>query len=190
MTTSENIPERPPEENQDTARLVEELEVVKKEAEVHLNKLLYLRADFENFKKRNQKEREVLIKFANEALLRELLPIVDNLERAMKYADVDKVKNSGLLTGIQLMHTEILKIFSKFGVEPLSSKGEVFDPHFHEAVGQEEREDVEENIIIEECQKGYKYHDKVLRPSHVIVAKKRDKSGPCEREEEGTCQKS
>lgn len=189
MTASENIPERPAEESQDATRLAEELEVVKKEAEGHLNKLLYLRADFENFKKRNQKEREVLIKFANEALFRELLPIVDNLERAVKYTDADKAQNSGLLEGIQLMHAQILKIFSKFGVEPLTSMGEVFDPHFHEALGQEEREDVEENIIIEECQKGYKYHDKVLRPSHVIVAKKRDKSGPCEREE-GSCQKS
>ena len=105
-----------------------------------------------------------------------MLSVVDNLELAINstngHEDIDK----GLVDGLEMTHKEILKIFEKFNVNPISAKGQPFDPTFHEAVMQEESDDCPDNTVVNELQKGYLIHDRLLRPSMVVVAKARKKN--------------
>lgn len=140
-----------------------------KEAAEFFDKWLRLRAEFENFKKRMQKEKAELMKFGNENLLRALLPVLDNLARALDHGK-GPGGNASLLEGVELTQKLFLNILERFGVKPISAVGEVFDPEKHEAVAQEES-DLEPNKVIAEVEKGYFYHDRLLRPAKVVVAK-------------------
>jgi len=104
---------------------------------------------------------------------------VDNLERAI-LSSADKEAENGILEGIEMTLREILKIFEKFSVTPIKSLGERFDPSFHEAVMQEESEEHDENTVLKELQKGYMIHDRLLRPSMVIVSKAKAKKNKAE----------
>jgi len=96
--------------------------------------------------------------------------VVDNLELAMNSTNGHKTIDQGLLQGLEMTHTEILKVFEKFNVKPIEAQGQIFDPTFHEAVMQEETDEFDENTVINELQKGYLIHDRLLRPSMVVVA--------------------
>lgn len=143
------------------------------QAEVQKNWDLYLRAraDLENYRKRTQREKEELSRFANENLLREILPVLDNLERALDHARQGAADNSGLVQGVEMTLSQFQRVLEKFGVTPITSLGALFDPARHEALGQLESADQPPNTVVQELQKGYLLNDRLLRPAMVMVAK-------------------
>ena len=149
--------------------LQDKLEEKTREYSECFDKWLRLHAEFENFKKRIQKERADLLKFGNENLLRALLPVLDNLNRAIEHGKNAK-ENSPLWEGVEMVQKEFLTILERFGVKPIQAVGEVFDPERHEAISQAES-DLESNRVISAVQNGYFYHDRLLRPARVIVSK-------------------
>ncbi|MFZ3122871.1 MAG: nucleotide exchange factor GrpE [Thermodesulfovibrionales bacterium] len=142
------------------------------EEELGQEKDRYLRlyAEFDNYKKRVARDREELIKYGNESLLYELLPVIDNLEMAMKHSSNDT--SAGLAQGVEITLKEFLKVIDKFGLSPIDASGKMFDPSLHHAMTQVERDDMDENMVVEEFRKGYMFSEKVLRPSLVAVSKK------------------
>ncbi len=132
-------------------------------------KYLRLAAEFENYKRLAQRDQREFFRFANESLLKELLPIADNLERALGCAK-KRDGNDGLVQGVELTLKQFLETLSKFGVRPIASVGEVFDPTKHQAVARVESSDKPDHSIVEELQKGYLLHDRVLRAAMVTVA--------------------
>ena len=156
------------------------LETSEKAAEEAYDRFLRVSADFENFKKRSARELADFRKYANEALIREMLPVVDNLERAIA-SMVDNASASSFIEGVDLTLKEILKVFEKCVVKPIDAIGKPFDPTFHQAVMQREADDKPENTVLEELQKGYTIHDRLLRPTMVVVSKtaaKEDNENP------------
>ena len=133
------------------------------------NQYLRLAADFDNFRKRNEQEREALLKYGAESTLKKMLEVLDNFERGLKaietVEDCEKVKEC-----YNLAYKNFTDVLAKAGLEAIKAEGEVFDPNFHEAVMQTPSSDVPEHTIIAELQKGYKLGDKVLRPTLVNVA--------------------
>ena len=155
------------------------------ELQVSQDKYLRLAAEFENYKRRAQRDQSDSLRFANESLLKNLLPIIDNLERAILCAK--EAGTSGpLLEGVELTHKQFLETVGKFGVRQVSSKGKTFDPAIHQAVVQVESENVAPNTVVEEFQKGYYLRDRILRPAMVSVAKgKSELTEPFSTEESG-----
>jgi molecular chaperone GrpE len=152
------------------------LETKTGEAEENFDRLLRVSAEFENYKKRTAREMVDFQKYANQSLLRELLPIIDNLELAIKAAaEAADGTDTCLLDGVELTRKEILKVFENFHVEPIEALGKPFDPNFHEAVMREESDEHPENTVVNELQKGYLMHDRLLRPSMVVVAMPKNK---------------
>lgn len=147
------------------------------EAKSFQDKYLRLAAEFENFKRLAQKQKQEYSQFANESLLKELLPIVDNLERALKCVR-DGHTTDGLVQGVELTLKQFTETLAKFGVKPIVSLGASFDPTFHQAVARQESKTAEENTVIEECQKGYQLHDRILRAAMVVVAAGSDSETP------------
>ena len=146
------------------------LEEKEKELKEHHDRLLRLAADFENYKKRAAKEKEDWAKFANEDLIRGILPFIDNLERAVNHAE--KVVDTGvLIEGVRLTLQQILKTLNKFGVSSFQSVGKPFDPTVHEAMLVVETDKQEPNQVVEEFQKGYLLNNRLLRPATVSVSK-------------------
>ena len=132
------------------------------------NKYKYLYAEFENFKKRAVKEKSEARKYGWESVARDLLDVIDNLDRALSYAPQDK--GNSLLQGIQMVRKQFLDLLEKNGVTLVESIHQEFDPNVHEAVGQEFSEKVKENHIVREEAKGYLLNERLLRPSQVIVS--------------------
>jgi len=161
-------------EEKKTDKPLKELEAklkgVKDEAKQTYDRLLRVSAEFENYKKRSSREINEFRKFANESLIKEMLPVLDNLERAIASSGDDENTNSCILEGVDMTLKEILRIFEKFGVKPIESPGKIFDPCFHQAVMQEESEKHPENTVLKELQKGYMIHDRLLRPAMVVVS--------------------
>ncbi|MGD9576656.1 MAG: nucleotide exchange factor GrpE [Syntrophorhabdus sp.] len=155
--------------------VVEELQQALEEKEELLkelnNKFLYLQADFENFKKIKAKEKQDLLKFGNEVLIKELIPVIDNLERAIDHAGKSE-EAKGIVEGIQITLNEFLKVLERSGVERIDAMGKKFDPNFHEALFQEDREDMEPDMVTSVILKGYTLNGRLLRPSRVSVSKK------------------
>jgi molecular chaperone GrpE len=125
----------------------------------------------ENFKKRLEKERVELKEFANESLMKELLPVVDNLELALNHGRQQEA-GSALLEGVENVLKGFLQVMTKFGVTPIQAQGEKFDPTFHNAVMQQEDEAAADQTILQELQKGYLLKNRLLRPAMVVVARK------------------
>jgi molecular chaperone GrpE len=154
------------------------LEAKEKEAEDTYERLLRISAEFDNYKKRSSREMVEYRKFANQSLIKEMLSVIDNLELAMNSTNVHKAIDKDLLQGLEMTYKEILKVFEKFNVKPIEACGQPFDPTFHEAVMQEETNDSPKNTVVNELQRGYMIHDRLLRPSMVVVAKpKENKDG-------------
>jgi len=154
---------------------VEELKKLLEEKEKDIKtlqeKILYFQADFENFKKLKTKEKLETLKYGNEALIKEFIPVVDNLEMALNHAtNTDDYKS--ILEGVKLTLNEFLKVFEKAGVTRIDAVGKKFDPNLHEAFYQEERDDIEPDTVISEFQKGYLLNERLIRPSRVVLSKK------------------
>ena len=154
----------------DLAALQAELE--QKEAEAKANYELFLRerAELENFKRRMQRDKSEALRFANEPLVRDLLPVVDNLERAIAHAQ-GCGNGQPLIEGVQLVLRAFLDVLEKHGVTRVSATGEPFDPTKHEAVAQVETEELPPNSVAEEHTPGYSLHDRLLRAAMVSVSK-------------------
>lgn len=147
----------------------EELEALKKEAEEQkhladdrLTRLRYLQADFENYRKQHEKEKQSMIQYAHEKLIKDLLSTIDDLERAVSTLEHEK-------DGMLLVQRNFMKVLASHGLHAIEIAGKKFDPHVHEVVAKEHSEK-EEGMILEEVQRGYVLHNKVLRPSLVKVA--------------------
>ena len=148
------------------------------ELQIFKDKYMRLAAEFENYKRRAQKDRSDSIRYANESLLKNLLPTIDNLERAIK-SGIDAGASGALIEGVELTYKQFLETVGKLGVRQISSVGDPFDPSMHQAVAQIESDTAEPNTVVEEFQKGYFLHDRILRPAMVTVAKeKSDKTEP------------
>lgn len=154
----------------ESEKLRQQLEAKELEAKEIYDRFLRQAAELENFKKRVAREKAEAIRYANEGLVRDLLPILDNLERAVEHA---KGGGNGkpLLEGIEMVLRGFLEVLSKYGVTQISAIGEMFDPEKHEAIAQVESEEHRPNVVVEEHHKGYYLLDRLLRPSLVSVAK-------------------
>lgn len=137
----------------------------------YLDMLQRMKADFENFKKRSRKEKSDTIRFANEDLLRKTLPIVDNLDRGLGFARAQGMATD-MLKGFEMVEKQLLDLLADYGVTPFESLNATFDPNVHEPMTMLERDDVDENTVIEELERGYMIHDRVLRVARVIVSRK------------------
>jgi molecular chaperone GrpE len=159
----------------DAEQVEHDIDMLRQEAESNRDKLLRLAAEFENYKKRMERERETTLKYAGENILRELLPTLDNLERAIEQANVDtqdlENKIRGLVEGIELTREGLLAVLEKFGVEPIESVGEKFDPNEQEAMAMEPSDTVPANHVLTEFVKGYRFKDRLLRAAKVIVSR-------------------
>ncbi|TMM12913.1 MAG: nucleotide exchange factor GrpE [Actinobacteria bacterium] len=131
------------------------------------DRLLRLAADFDNYKKRAARERQEYVAFANERLLKELLPILDDLERALDAAE--EHQEAQLEEGVRLVHRSLAGLLERQGVKEIATEG-AFDPHVHEALLAQPSEDAESGAVIDVVQKGYTLGDRVVRPARVIVA--------------------
>jgi molecular chaperone GrpE len=140
------------------------------ETKEYYERLLRCMAEMDNLKKRQEKEKGELLQFANENLIKELLPILDNLERALEHGSQLEAP-APLMEGLELVYQGFVKALTRFGVTPIDCVGEVFDPAFHNAVMQEESTEVPDCTIMKELQKGYLLQQRLLRPAMVVVAK-------------------
>lgn len=144
----------------------------KKEAEEYLSQLKYLKADFENYKKRVEREKGEYAKYAAEKIMLELLEVVDNLERAIKSGKTENASKEKLMEGIEITQKQLLKILEKEDVRPIKCVGDPFDPHIHECVMTEINDKLDEDTVVDELQKGYTMNTKVIRHSKVKVSKR------------------
>ena len=152
------------------------LESEKKRSEDYLTRLRYLQADFENLKKRYDREAEQIKNYSNERLVLQLLDIVDELELAVKNGEISTSPES-LIEGVELTLKKLRKVLEQEGVTPIESpEGKVFDPARHNAIVTEEKDDVSECTVLEEIRKGYMMRGKVIRPTIVKVAIKSKKN--------------
>jgi molecular chaperone GrpE len=130
--------------------------------------LLRVHADFDNFRKRTRQEKEDLVKYAAKGVILDLLAVVDNFDRALS-ALPDEEAYRDVRTGVEMVHRQLLSVLEKHGVQPMDVVGKPFDPALHEAVMQEPADGKEAGIVVQELQKGYTIHGKVLRPAMVKV---------------------
>ncbi len=161
-------------EDKEIEELKKRLEEKEKEAKENYERLLRTAADLENYKKRAAREKEDWTKFANEDLLKSILPFIDNLERAVDHAQ--KVVDTGvLIEGVRLTLRQLLQALNKFGLSPFESVGKPFDPAMHEAMLVVETDQHEPDQVVEEFQKGYLLNNRLLRPATVSVSKPSEK---------------
>ncbi len=153
------------------ASLEKRLEETEKELAECKDKMLRLAAELENFKKRVEREKLEHMKFALEEFAKELLPFLDNLERAIAVAKETKDMEK-MIEGIELTLSGYFKTLERFGLKTFVAEGQRFDPNYHEALSVEESTDVEENTVLKELLRGYTLHDRVIRPALVVVSKK------------------
>ena len=136
------------------------------------DRYLRLNAEFDNYKKRMMRENSDRLKYFNMELIKELLPSVDNLERAISHAGDENSDLENMIEGLQMVYKGMQEAFGKFGVSAIESIGKEFDPNCHQAVGMIESQEVPENHVAEECLKGYYLHDRIIRPTMVRVSGK------------------
>jgi molecular chaperone GrpE len=165
--------------------LRQQLRVKEEEAKNNYERFIRQTAEVENFKKRALRDKEDAIRYANETLVKELLPIIDNLERAISHAR-GSGNGASLVEGVEMILKGLFDALGKYGVSQISAMGQPFDPQLHEAMAQVETDTGEPNTVLEEHQKGYLLKDRLLRPSLVTVAKsskpndKKNQDGPVE----------
>jgi len=136
------------------------------------DKILRLQADFENTRKRIEREKQDFVRFANEGIILELLNILDDLERTVGLAEAQKQDPEAFLKGVEMILAHLYEMLKEYGVRPMEAKGKIFDPHCHEALMQAEDKDLPEHTVVEELQKGYLLNDRVIRTAKVKVSKK------------------
>jgi molecular chaperone GrpE len=153
-----------------TAELEAALKKAQEEAAENYDRFLRVSADLENYKKRVSKEKADLIRYSNEELIKELLPVIDNLERALEHTSSDG-EQEGIADGVAMTLQQFLGILQRFGVTPITVEGEPFDPTKHEAVMERPTDDYNPGHVVAELQKGYFLNDRLVRPAKVAVAK-------------------
>jgi molecular chaperone GrpE len=154
------------------AALESELAALKQEKAQLEERWVRLQADFENHRKRTLREKQEALAYGHEIVVKDLLPVVDNLERAIEHASASSGADfEGMLQGVELVRRELLAVLAKHGVSPIEAEGEVFDPNLHEALAQMEDEKVPAGRIGRMLQKGYRLRDRLLRPARVMVSK-------------------
>jgi molecular chaperone GrpE len=192
---NDKAPQEPPSTLTDTDRAVneptdaddplrdleEKLTAAQSEASENRDRMLRMAAELDNYKKRAARELDDLKKYATENLIRQLLTVVDNLERAIASASPDNENGQRLVDGVALTLAEIMKILERHYVSPIQALGEPFDPTFHQAMCQEESADQPPNTVVQEFQKGYLIHDRLLRPAMVVVLKTAQNGQPAEK---------
>lgn len=155
-------------------QLTQELNFLRKEADENKDRLLRLAAEFENYKKRMERERETLLKYAGENILRELLATVDNLDRALEQGTADsddaQKKLYSLLEGVELTRKGLMSVLERFGVVPVASVGQPFDPNIQEALTMEASTEIPASHVLREFVKGYRFKDRLLRAAKVVVS--------------------
>jgi molecular chaperone GrpE len=152
---------------------LEELKARAAKADEHWNRLLRSMADFDNFRKRAAREKHEAIKYANDALIEKLIPVLDHFDMAIAAAQngpADTVPP--LQQGISMIYQQFKNTLAEAGLKEIDATGQQFDPNWHEAVAQQETAEAPEGQVIQQLRKGYKLHDRLLRPATVIVAKK------------------
>jgi len=159
--------ESPDEVETDCRKLLAKCEEELKEAQ---ERILRLAAELDNTRKRLEREKAEGIAYANESMLRQLIEVIDNLERAIEHGERDETCE-GLLDGVRMTYKSFLDVLAKFGAAPFESVGSVFDPNRHEAVMQESSPDCPDMTVTREFQKGYTLRDRLLRPARVGVAR-------------------
>ncbi|MEH7109575.1 nucleotide exchange factor GrpE [Bacillus sp. JJ1764] len=165
VETEENQPEvevNPLEEK------LQEIKLLKEQLEAADNRYLRLQADFDNFRRRTRLEQEASEKYRAQKLATDLLPALDNFERAMQM-EAENEQTKSLLQGMEMVYRSLVDALKKEGVEPIEAVGKEFDPHQHHAVMQGEDSNFGSNVVIDEFQKGYLLKDRVIRPSMVKV---------------------
>lgn len=155
----------------EAARLEKALEEERKKSEEYLTRLKYLQADFENLQKRTKKEIEEIVKYSNEDLIVNLLPVLDDLERALNAGKSSDNKDA-VIGGLELILKETQNVLFQKGLSAIDSVGKKFDPAKHEAIGFISSPDHEDNTVIRELRRGYMLNNMVIRPSMVEVARK------------------
>jgi molecular chaperone GrpE len=155
-------------EPSELAVLREQLRIKEEEARNNYDRFIRQTAEMENFKKRATREKDDAIRYANEALVKDLLPVVDNLERAILHAK-DGTNGESLGAGVEMILKGLFDALGKHGVSQISAAGRPFDPQLHEAMAQVESDSCEPHAVLEEHQKGYLLRDRLLRPSLVTV---------------------
>lgn len=160
-------------EDHEIEKLRQQLQLKEEEAKNYYDRFLRQVAELDNFKKRTLREKEEAIRYANEHIIKDLLPLLDNLERAVTHA---KGGGNGkpLAAGVEMILKEFFNVLGKHGVVQISAAGDLFDPGKHEAMAQIETDAHAPNTVVEEHHKGYLLHDRLLRPALVTVAKSPD----------------
>jgi molecular chaperone GrpE len=167
-------PELKPEEKDVVLKEPEYLKLKEdaQKAQEYWDRLLRMQADFDNIRKRLEKEKQDFVKFANEGIILELLSILDDLERSVNLAETKHEDLQAFLKGVEMILAHFYDLLKEYGVKPIEAEGKIFDPHFHEALMQTENKDVPEHTIVEELQKGYLLNDRIIRTAKVKVSKK------------------
>lgn len=168
--TAEEIPAQEAGDVQEpSAEAQAELDKLRAEAEEHKQRLLRTQADYDNFRRRTVKEKEELGKYASAKLITELLPVIDNFERALGLVN-DSEEVASYAKGVEMIFRQLEGILKAEGLSAMESVGTPFNPEFHQAIMQVESDEYEEGTVVEEVQKGYILKDKVLRPAMVKVS--------------------
>ncbi len=160
-----------PKEKTEIESLKEQLAEKEKAIEEQKNKYLRALADLDNYKKRSNLEKDELVRYSNSLMASELLPVIDGFSRAMDFAK--KSGSDDLIKGLALIRKQVEDVLNKFGVKQIESLGKPYDPNLHEAILMKES-DKEPGIVLEEMQKGYTMHERLLRPAMVIVSKRKE----------------
>ncbi|MDR0522204.1 MAG: nucleotide exchange factor GrpE [Planctomycetaceae bacterium] len=164
-----------PESEQTAGEPVSEAEQLRLEIEEAKNRTLRAMADLENYRSRTNRQMLEERKYANIDLMRELLPVWDNIGRALEAVAASHNLES-LVEGVQMVHQQLLDVFKKFHCEKIEAKFQPFDPNFHASVAQMPSQEHPANTVIEEVQAGFRLHDRVVRPSQVVLSKKAEQS--------------
>jgi molecular chaperone GrpE len=151
----------------------QEIDALKKERDGLYDRLLRKQAEFENYKKRIDREKSEFMQFASADLMKELLNAIDSFDLALKNA-ATKSDAQNMLRGFELIYKQLQDTLTRFGLKPIEAKGKTFDPNFHQAVSTQPTNEIEENTVIEEMRKGYLLNGRLLRPAMVSVAAKKD----------------
>ncbi len=174
MAEEQKVADQPQAEDSSTQNdandLAQRIAALEHEVEEQKNNFLRSMADFKNYKRRTEQEREELIRNANAGLMLKLLPILDDLDRAMSHIPGD-IENNPWIDGVKQVQRKFETVLDSEGLKPIQALGEEFDPNLHEAVMYEEGDEANSNKVIQELQRGYKVGDRVLRPTMVKVSK-------------------
>jgi molecular chaperone GrpE len=149
---------------------IEDISQLQRERDELRDQLLRSRAEFVNYQKRSKQQAEADRAYAIGNLARDLLEVIDNLERAT--GALQSTGNEGVSSGVDIVHKQLLATLAKYGIEPIDAIGEPFDPNLHDAILQQPSAELPEGTVVNELSKGYKIHDRVLRPTRVAVATK------------------